>query len=404
MLDLREAQKGSESKGKSPKEWRQRLSRSLSRRSSSKQQPGCPSGSCKHIKSTGELIELSNSPLLNLPGEVRNLIYSYAFQRYTEEILQFLQFGPPTNDASGLLLTCRQTRMECQQLAHDAAVTVFPASVTRDQSGFSHSVLPRPWRQTWKNAPECRLDKTAVKSLALQTTLFRHPNSLEDLLHGCPLTGTTYTPEVFFLQVCLCNAIHWLHDHPDFVMPFCIAIERLAMAHRTLKRIVIYYCGKEWPSWVHKSGEIDFPNIVYGRHLIRGYSGANWNLRAIDKPLEGNCRKRCELSWNYFQAHPGESADPNPVLHHDITIDYYDSFSVSGVGCVGVRPAAADAKDVVNLPMATKGAKSRRASRLSSLFKGLYIHGDGRVVSEDTDKRTPNERHGNTDGASGYGW
>jgi hypothetical protein len=319
-------------------QWRQRLSRSLSRRVAPSTHDGTGTKCGKQLRPTAESIE-QNSPLLALPGEVRNLIYQFAFNRSTEEILQYLQFGPPTNDVSGLLLTCRQTRRETLQLAHDTAVAVFPLPPTKDQSGFSYSVLPRPWKSACKATPEHLPDKATIKRLALQTTLFKHPrNNLEDLLHGAPLTGTAYVPEVFFLQICLCNAIHWLHDHPDFIMPFCIAIERLAMAYRTLRRIVIYYCGREWPSWVHKSGEIDFPNIVHSWHLIRGYSGANWNLRAIEKPLEGNCRKRCELSWNYFQAHPGQAVDPNPVLHHEITIDYYESFSVSGASCVGMRP------------------------------------------------------------------
>jgi hypothetical protein len=319
--------------------WRSSLSRTLACRG--------PAGTRKGSVTSAapaERNENSLSPFLNLPGEVRNTIYEYAFTCSTEEILQSLQYGPPTNDASGLLLTCRQTYHESCNLARGAAITVFPSPGVKDQSGFSHSVLPRPWRQTGHKSGrfpgEFRPNRTAIKRIALQTTLFRHPrNSLEDLLHGAPLTGGLWAPEEFYLQVCLCNAIHWLHDHPDFIMPFCIAIERLAMAYRTLRRIVIYYCGREWPAWVQNSGEINFPDIVHNRHLIRGYSGANWNLRAVEKPLEGTCKKRCELSWNYFQAHPGQQQmESPPILHHEITIDYYDSFSVSGESCVTKRP------------------------------------------------------------------
>jgi hypothetical protein len=305
--------------------------------------PGLPSGTRTGRMTSAlgaEKTEMALSPFLNLPGEIRNTIYEHAFTRSTEEILQLLQFGPPTNDASGLLLTCRQTNYECCNLARSAAITVFPTPGVKDQSGFSHSVLPRQFSKGGRLCAEIRPTKHTIKRLALQTTLFRHPrNSIDDLLHGAPLTGDTWAPEEFYLQVCICNAIHWLHDHPDFIMPFCIAIERLAMAYHTLKRIVIYYCGRDWPSWVQNSGEINFPEIVYKRHLIRGYSGANWNLKAVGMPLEGNCKKRCELSSNYFQAHPGEQRmDPPPVLHQEIIIDYYDSFSVSGEGCVGTRP------------------------------------------------------------------
>jgi hypothetical protein len=319
-----------------PSRWRSGLAKTLIRR-------GLPSRTRSGAitsAAAAEKIERSLSPFLNLPGEVRNAIYEYAFTRSTEEILQSLQFGPPTNDSSGLILTCRQTNYECYNLARRAAITVFPAPSLKDQSGFSHSVLPKQFFKTGRLCAEVRPNHNTIKRLALQTTLFRQPpNYLDDLLHGAPLTGEMWAPEEFYLQVCICNAIHWLHDHPDFIMPFCIAIERLAMAYHTLKRIVIYYCGRDWPSWVQNSGEINFPEIVYNRHLIRGYSGANWNLRAVETPLEGDCKKRCELSYNYFQAHPGEQKmDPPPVLHRQIIIDYYDSLSVSEEGCVGTRP------------------------------------------------------------------
>jgi hypothetical protein len=372
--------------------WRSSLSRTFSRRGPSS---GARNGSAISA-APAENSDHSLPPFLNLPGEIRNTIYEYAFARSTEEILQSLQYGPRTNDASGLLLTCRQTYHESCNLARAAVITVFPSPGVKDQSGFSHSVLPKPWRQTvhrsGKLHGEVRLDRTTIKRIALQTTLFKHPrNSLEDLLHGAPLTGDLWAPEEFYLQVCLCNAIHWLHDHPDFIMPFCIAIERLAMAYRTLSRIVIYYCGTEWPIWVQNSGEINFPEIVHNRHLIRGYSGANWNLRAVDKPLEENCKKRCELSWNYFQAHPGEQqAESPPILHHEIIIDYYDSFSVCGENCVLKRPVLKDdgesfvndgasrgscfATDVVTPSTSSKitGSKPKRgASKMSSMLKNV---------------------------------
>jgi hypothetical protein len=279
----------------------------------------------------------SISPLLQLPGELRTLIYEYAFTLSTEERLRIAQYYPIHLDASSLLLTCKQIRHEVGQLPYLSAVAII-----------------WPWGEGWKELSQTPFRLTTnsrdffaqalqtrpktIKNLAMGLSLSNHgswgPVPIDHLIDTAILNKGGVQPKEFIIRLCICHDWSTLSSNLSAIMPFCIALERLAMHLPTLERIVMYYCRQKWPKGTQEREIVPFPKIVYDRQVIRGSSGANWSPRSIE---EEGTHRRTELVWT-AAPHPGQALEDVPWTSRTVAIDFYDSQSVSGFLCVRDRP------------------------------------------------------------------
>lgn len=167
-----------------------------------------------------------------------------------------------------------------------------------------------------------------------------------------------------YLRVCICGALRWLRETPQYIMSFCIALETFAYNLPNLKRIHILYCGQQWPKWLGASGDVPFPDIVLQRHEVREFSGANWSNRKVgvkkqswgptigrglaqlqppsgveEESYDDMRRRRTIMTWNHSQAHPGQTMQQVPWHERAVQIDYYDSSTLHGESCVRNKPA-----------------------------------------------------------------
>jgi hypothetical protein len=69
-------------------------------------------------------------------------------------------------------------------------------------------------------------------------------------------------PEELIIQICLCNKVEQLYSQPRKCKDVCDTIEQAAKDVRSLKRILVYYCGLEWPLWLCSERDVHFPSIV----------------------------------------------------------------------------------------------------------------------------------------------
>jgi hypothetical protein len=120
-------------------------------------------------------VDNSNSPLLKLPGELRSLIWEYAFTLSTEERLRIVQDFPKRRDAFGLILTCKQIRQEIGELPYLSAVFVIwpgPQWPEGQQRGWVD--LPAGYIVKWTNSLPVALQERSetVKCLAIGVLSF----------------------------------------------------------------------------------------------------------------------------------------------------------------------------------------------------------------------------------------
>src|SRR5262249_10234069 len=71
-------------------------------------------------------------------------------------------------------------------------------------------------------------------------------------------------PEELVIQLCICSKLENLYTTPQKCIELCDTIERAAIDVKSLRRIVVYYCGVEWPLWICMERDIHFPSIVAG--------------------------------------------------------------------------------------------------------------------------------------------
>jgi hypothetical protein len=291
-------------------------------------------------------VDNSNSPLLKLPGELRALIWEFAFTLSTEERLQVAQYFPKRRDAFGLILTCKQIRQEIGQLPYLSAVfVVWPGSQWPQGHQRGWVDLPAGYVLKWTNSLPLalRARPETVKCLAMGFSLFTRNDTipLDSLIDSDILRDAGIKPKEFILKICICGSAKRLHIDPHRTMGFCIVLERLAMHFPTLERIVVYYCTKGAYASSEQTITLnhDFPNRVTGSHVVRSSSGAPWGIRTV----KGSNGAKVEMRWE-AAPHPGQALEAVPWTSRTVFIDYYDSAAVSGFACLRDRPKAESPK------------------------------------------------------------
>lgn len=195
--------------------------------------------------------------LLGLPGELRNLLYEYIFHpEDTEDYLHDLQTNPHAvssascQGGNGLsfLRTCRLVYHECRNLAYSRLV----ANLSPFGSPYAFDLQKAIDARGLKIRPPAEL----IKRITVQQFLFF------GLYPWWMLKKSGIEPEELIIQICLCNKVEQLYSQPRKCKDVCDTIEQAAKDVRSLKRILVYYCGLEWPLWLCSERDVHFPSIV----------------------------------------------------------------------------------------------------------------------------------------------
>jgi hypothetical protein len=313
--------------------------------------------------------------LLGLPGELRNILYEYIFHpEDTEEYLRELQTNPHAvkhehhssqgasagagaescNGGNGLtfLRTCRLVYHECRALGY-----------TRLVANLSPFSLPNPYAfdvqkaisaQSLKIRPPVEL----IKRLTVQQFLFF------GLYPWWMLRKSGIEPQELIIQICLCNKVEQLYSQPRKCKEVCDTIEQAAKDVRSLKRILVYYCGLEWPLWLCRERDVHFPSIVADCESQNGTKLEP--VIEVEEPREEGEEEEDDhlspvpsRSISSSQVTPPDAAtplehediEPRPgrfrlvgdyykafVPDRDVIVDFVDSMELCGKECVRDRP------------------------------------------------------------------
>ncbi|KIW08354.1 uncharacterized protein PV09_01270 [Verruconis gallopava] len=305
---------------------------------------------------------------LQLPQEIRMRIYQHAFSRTAVEQFKALHFGPQTNSASGLMLTCRQIYTEAAELyVEDTVVSLWPQSRHDALPYNSSDFKTKPFLKAWmmsRHGIAVKEHPETLRQLELHFTLTRDTRAFCEKFFESKLLRNHHSKiKHIYLRICICGALQWLHESPENVMSFCLALEAFAHAFPALERIHILYCGQQWPVWIQALGNVPFPEIAFARHEVRMFSGANWSIRRADArkrtwcptvsrdpsqvqppagvealQSEDECAFSAVMTWNHTAAHPGERTELVPWKERSISVDYYDSWTVLKDRCVRNKP------------------------------------------------------------------
>lgn len=288
----------------------------------------------------------SGSAFLQLPAELRICIYEHAFSRSPVEIIQALHYDSPVTPASGLLLTCHQTRKEAWKLYHqDTIVSLWPQchdNATLHQKSILEQWLPSRSGNTLVRHPG------NVQQLALLISLKRETRTMcQNFIETEILRNARLQIKDLYIRVCICGALKWLCEHPSDVASFCAALNTFATHFSTLERIHVLYCGQQWPVWIQALGDVPFPEIAFAGQEAR--SAAVWErLPTQVKPgkdvhaenSEDICVLRTSMTWNQAAAPPrsGQIKQQPPWKGRSVEINYYDSWMVLKERCVRNKP------------------------------------------------------------------
>ncbi|KAE9993449.1 hypothetical protein Vi05172_g1352 [Venturia inaequalis] len=307
-------------------------------------------------------VDNSNSPLLNLPGELRSLIWKYAFTLSTEERLRVAQYFPKRRDAFALILTCKQISQEIGRLPYlNAVFVIWPGAHLSHGSQQGWVDLPEGYVVKWTNALPAALQThpDTVKCLAIGFSLFsdEYTNPLDSLIDSETLRNAGINPEEFVIKLCTFGSPA---QESRRIMSFCISLERLAMQFPTLNKMIIYYCSK--------CAHAHLPGRVTNTHIIRSSSGTSWDIR----PVKGSDGNTVEMKW-VTSPHPGQALQAISWTSRMVRIEYFDSLSVSGVQCLR-EPAKVDVKkdlkSIDGLAHEDSEPQTTTKSRLCSAIKG----------------------------------
>jgi len=268
--------------------------------------------------------------LLGLPAELRNLLYEYVFHPSdTEDYLHALQTDPHFGNGLTFLRTCRLVYHEARYYAY--------ASLTPLLRPFS-----KPYGFELDNLQASRKGKIKppldlVKRITVQQFLFLA------LYPWWLMTGIE--PEELVIQLCICRKLKDLYTSPQKCDELCNTIESAVISVNSLKRIVVYYCGLEWPIWICKKRDIHFPNIV-----ARCRSRTGMKLEMIrDEEMHGEIENGERLNEVSLQQNDVDGAarhfrltgdNFNKNSGREVYVDFIKSIEIGGKNCVSDRNRA----------------------------------------------------------------
>lgn len=305
--------------------------------------------------------EYPEHSLLGLPGELRNILYEYIFHpEDSEEYLRELQTNPHAvsseacNGGNGIsfLRTCRLVYHECRSLAYNRLVANL--SPFSQQNPYTFDVKKAIDAKSLKIRPPVEL----VKRITVQQFLFFA------LYPWWMLRKSGIEPDELIIQICLCNKVEQLYSQPRKCKDVCDTIEQAAKDIHSLKRILVYYCGLEWPLWLCRERDVHFPSIVADCASQNGTKlqpiGDDDEQTQEETEDDDSPTITSSLSISSSQIAPDvivpphfEDVEPKPGRFHlvgdwykahvpdrDVIIDFIDSMELSGKECVRDRPTS----------------------------------------------------------------
>lgn len=264
--------------------------------------------------------------LLGLPAELRNLLYEYVFHPPdTEDYLRALQTDPHFGNGLTFLRTCRLVYHEARYYAY--------ASLTPLLSPFSKTYVLELDNLQTSGKGKIKPPLDLVKRITIQHFLFFA------VYPWWQMAGIE--PEELVIQLCICSKLHDLHSRPKKCDEVCDTIESAAIGVRSLRRIVVYYCGPEWPRWICMGSDVHFPSIVAG---CRSKNGVK--LEVIrDEAMHGESEEDERMSETLQQNGVGVGARHfrltgdyfNKHSDREVYVDFINSIDICGRECIRDR-------------------------------------------------------------------
>ena len=279
----------------------------------------------------------SPNSFLGLPGEIRNLIYEHIFNPPDlDDYLRALQLDPRFGNGMAILRTCRRIYHETRDFAYGsltATLSPFDSMLTFDLAKLEQT---RKKRQV---KPPLEL----VKRITVQQHLFY------GLYPWWKLPPSCLQPEELVVQVCICTKLKELWTNPSHTGHLCDTLERAAVDVKSIRRIVVYYCGCEWPNWLSLQPEIRFPNIVASSQSTRGgrleavVDESAKDETAEDEPDSAAAGAELEESETSLSSIADERHYVLTGEHfsmfagRQVNVDFCDSMTICGKRCVRDR-------------------------------------------------------------------
>ncbi|KAF2673722.1 hypothetical protein BT63DRAFT_451781 [Microthyrium microscopicum] len=287
-------------------------------------------------------IEYPSASPLGCPAEIRLLIYSHLFTtpihrpsaaahsinaHHTLIRLHAIQSDKGLTPESALLLVSRQIFHETRPLLHRTALLV-PSNIPT--LPLQHTRLA--------SIPPTHLQRLGVRDLVLRDYITALPSiaQLETWLSAGVLSPLELDIEDVYLQLCTCNGSN--HPTPgtrDFVetrvAPVVAAVAALGYGLKSVKRVVVYYCGTKGTMGLGpRSARIYVEGMgrLFGGKMVAGWSSRWDDCVRIRPAVEGE--KKEEDGGRYIVScrRPGE------VDKKAIEVDFHDSFVATGKQCV----------------------------------------------------------------------
>lgn len=149
-------------------------------------------------------------------------------------------------------------------------------------------------------------------------------------------------PEELVIQLCICSKLENLYTRPQKCDELCDTIERAAIGVKSLRRIVVYYCGLEWPLWICMERDIHFPSIVARCSSKKGmkleairneemHGEIEEDERKSEVPLQQNS---VDVNVRHFRL---TGDDFNKNSGRDVYVDFISSLEICGKECIRDR-------------------------------------------------------------------
>ena len=281
--------------------------------------------------------------LLSLPAPVRLRIFEYAFTRTASERLIALHYGPGSNSAYGLMLSCKSIRRQVQPLYEADSI----ATLWTPHRGNSDDPTRQQLVRTWKGSRSYHRLKHStqtVKHVSIRFHSIRDADLVsKQFIASKYLQRADFKPSELYIRVCICGALRILHENPACVASFCRALEMWAQSFSSLERIHVLYCGQQWPVWIQSLGDVPFPDIVFAQQ--HGQTEATSNLESKGVKSVTVCGevgdKESDVDSTTATRTPRFSMlldTELSVASGPVQVHYYDSWTLLQERCVMSKP------------------------------------------------------------------
>jgi hypothetical protein len=282
--------------------------------------------------------------MLELPIKLRLRVYEYVFQRTPSEGFVSLHLGKHASSNFGVLLTCHQIYEEALPIYRASTITSLWPQCQHDAASLSYIALKKSTvYQSWKVSPHglrVQHNSSSIRHLAMLTTLTREVKAVcNHFFSSASIQSNKLRITDLYIRLCICGALRWLHEAPQNLQSFCLALEELAARLPSLQRVHIMYCGQQWPVWIQALGDVRLPELIVSHH--QSMLDSSWTVRQYlhQSDSVGN-HGHSSLSFNMTSKVGASNLETLPFeRRRSVTVNYYDSWTILRERCVRNKPA-----------------------------------------------------------------